>query len=610
MDASKLRNLAIIAHVDHGKTTLVDSMLQYTQSVSQKQQEVSGLIMDSMDLERERGMTIQAKNASLNYKDHKFNLVDTPGHADFGGEVERTLRMVDGVLLLIDAKEGPMPQTKFVLKKSIELGHRIIVVVNKIDRPDARIEEVVNRTFDLFVSLEATDEQLDFPIVYTCAIDGIATIDMENKPAKDLEPLMDAIVETLPAPTVDPNGPLQILVLALAYDTYKGKMGIGKISSGKIRKAQQLTRVAATGANENANALAILSYQGLERVELEEATAGDIVAVAGFKAMGIGDTICAQEDPQPLPPVVIEQPTLRMTFSVNKSPFAGKEGKFVTSRALRDRLYTEVETNVAMRIEDTESPEAFTVSGRGELHLAVLIETMRREGYEVEVSQPEVVFRTENGKKHEPVEWVSIDVPEQYQGVIIEEIGKRRGDLKEMGQMSSGDYHFEYHMTTRALLGLKRMLLRKTRGTVIMHHVFESYQPFLTDLPQGEGHGSLVSTHDGTTTAFALFSAEERGELFIGPGVDVYQGMVLGQASRDIDVDINITKTKKLTNMRSSTGDATVVLTPPRPLTLELAIEYLGPDELLEVTPESLRIRKRIADPKLRIRAQREKKNG
>lgn len=606
MNPEKIRNLAIIAHVDHGKTTLVDSMLHYTQTVSPKQ-ETAGLIMDSMDLERERGMTIQAKNASLNYKGYKFNLVDTPGHADFGGEVERTLRMVDGALLLIDAKEGPMPQTKFVLRKSIELGHRIIVVVNKIDRPDARIEEVVNRTFDLFVSLDASSEQLDFPIVYTCAVDGIATMDMEKEPAKDLAPLMDTIVESLPAPEIKDDGPLQILVLALAYDTYKGKMGIGKITAGKIRKSQPLARIDAAGKTENASALAIMSYQGLERVELEEASAGDIVAVAGFKEMGIGNTICAQENPVALNPVQIEQPTLRMTFSVNKSPFAGREGKYVTSRVLRDRLFKELETNVALRVNETDSPEAFVVSGRGELHLAVLIETMRREGYEMEVSQPEVVYRTENGQRLEPIEWLSIDVPEEYQGVVIEEVGKRRGDLKEMGQSSSGDYHFEYHMTTRGLLGLKRLLLRKTRGTVIMHHVFESYAPFLTDLPEAEGHGSLVATDDGTTTAYALFAAEDRGELFVGPGVEVYKGMVIGQANRDMDVDINICKQKKLTNMRSSTADATVVLTPPRPLSLELAIEYLGPDELLEVTPDSLRIRKKIADPKLRIRAQREK---
>ena len=604
MQQSQLRNIAIIAHVDHGKTTLVDAMLRHTHAVSGGVA-AGGLIMDSMDLEREKGITIRAKNASLRYGDYKINLVDTPGHADFGGEVERTLRMVDGALLLVDAKEGPMPQTKFVLRKALRLGLPVIVVVNKIDRPDAQIDDVVNRTFDLFGELNASSHQLDFPIVYTCATQGTATLDL-HQPGTDVAPLFDTIVARIPPPTVRPDEPLQLLVLALAYDSFKGKMGIGKIHAGSIRKQQSLMCIASDGTRHTAQAMAILAYQGLERVEVDVAEAGEIVAVAGFDEIGIGDTITDPEQPQALPAMVIEEPTLRMTFAVNKSPLAGREGKYVTSRMLRERLMKELEINVALRVTETESADTFLVAGRGELHLAILIETMRREGYEMEVSQPEVVYKEIDGQRHEPYEFLTIDVPEAYQGTIIEELGGRRGELKEMSQTPTGEVHFEYLITTRGLLGLKSLLMKKTRGTAVVHHMFEDYNPVVVDLPPHDVHGSLVATEGGVSTAYAITTAQERGELFVGPGEAVYEGMVVGQAGRDRDVALNICRQKKLTNVRSSTAETTIVLVPPRELTLEFTLEYLGSDELLEVTPKALRIRKRIADERLRLRSQRE----
>ena len=604
MTQQHLRNIAIIAHVDHGKTTLVDAMLRHTKTVRHMAAE-GALVMDLMDLEREKGITIRAKNASLIYQDYKINLVDTPGHADFGGEVERTLRMVDGALLLVDAKEGPMPQTKFVLRKAISLGLPVIVVVNKIDRHDAQIDEVVNRTFDLFVELNASSAQLDFPIIYTSATQGTATLDL-HKPGSDVVPLFETIIARIPAPTVSPDEPLQLLVLALAYDPFKGKMGIGKVHAGSIKKGQPIMRLVPDGGRDTGTATAILAYKGLERVEIESAEAGEIIAIAGFEEIGIGDTITDPERPRALPAMVIEEPTLRMTFAVNKSPFAGREGKYVTSRMLRERLQKELETNVALRVTDTDSPDTLLVAGRGELHLAILIETMRREGYELEVSQPEVVYKEVEGEKMEPYENLSIDVPAKYQGTIIEELGRRRGELQEMVQAPSGELHFEYLITTRGLLGLKSASLKKTRGTAIIHHVFDAYEPIVADLPPPEPHGSLVATEGGVSSSYAITNAQERGELFIAPGVPVYQGMVVGQASRDKDVELNICKQKKLTNVRSSTAETTVMLIPPRELTLELALEYLGPHELLEVTPKSLRVRKRIADAKLRLRAQRE----
>jgi GTP-binding protein len=604
MTPAQLRNIAIIAHVDHGKTTLVDAMLRFTKTVRLADAPAGALIMDSMDLEREKGITIRAKNCSLRYGDYKINVVDTPGHADFGGEVERTLRMVDGALLLVDAKEGPMPQTKFVLRKAIGLGLPVIVVVNKIDRPDSQIDDVVNRTFDLFVELNASSAQLDFPIVYTSATQGTATRDVAT-PGADVSALFETVIERIPAPAVKPEEPLQLLVLALAYDPYKGKMGIGKIHAGSIRAQQPILRLTPDGRREAGTATAVLAYQGLERADVGGAECGEIVAVAGFQEIGIGDTITDPERPVQLPHVSIEEPTLRMTFAVNKSRFAGKEGSYVTSRMLRERLTKELETNVALRMMETDRADTFLVSGRGELHLAILIETMRREGFELEVSQPEVVCRKIEGVLCEPYEMLSIDVPAAYQGVIIEELGRRRGELQELTQTPSGELHADYLITTRGLLGLRSRLLQQTRGTAVIHHVFDAYEPFVDTLPPPAPHGSLVATEDGVSTAYALLNAQERGELFIGPGVPVYQGMVVGQANRPRDVDLNICKQKQLTNVRSETAETTEMLMPPREMTLELCLEYLGPDELLEVTPKSLRIRKRIADPKLRLRAQR-----
>ena len=602
-DQSRLRNIAIIAHVDHGKTTLVDAMLRYTKTG--KFIPEGALIMDSMELEREKGITIKAKNASLWYGDCKINIVDTPGHADFGGEVERTLRMVDGALLLVDAKDGPMPQTRFVLRKALELGMPVIVVINKVDRPDSQIDDVINRTFDLFVSLSASSRQLDFSIIYTSGLRGTATLDL-HKPGTDMTPLFETIVQRIPAPAVAPDEPLQILVLALAYDTFLGKMGIGKVQAGGLRKGQPILRLGVGGRKESSTASALFVYQGLERVQTEAVASGEIVAVAGFSQVNIGETITDPERPKALPTIEVEEPTLKMTFAVNKSPFAGKEGKYVTSRMLRERLMKELETNVSLRVTETDSADTFLVAGRGELHLAILIETMRREGYEFEVSQPEVVFKENDGRKEEPYEALAVDSPSEYQGTVIEELGRRRGELKHMDPSETGDIHFDYRITMRGLLGLKGALLRKTRGNVSIHHVFDGYGPIVSDLPTQEPHGSLVATDDGTSSAYAITYIQERGELFVAPGVPVYVGMVVGQASRDMDVDVNVCKTKKLTNVRNSVGETTIVLTPPRELTLEYALEYVGPDELLEVTPKTLRIRKRIADSKLRLRARRE----
>jgi GTP-binding protein len=607
MTRDNIRNIAIIAHVDHGKTTLVDAMLKQTH-VQRNMDDLGERIMDSMDLERERGITIRAKNASIVYKDVKINIVDTPGHADFGGEVERTLRMVDGVVLLVDAKEGPMPQTKFVLKKALELGLKAIVVVNKIDRPDAQIDEVVNKTFDLFVSLSANDEQLDFPIVYAAAIAGTATMD-HHKPGTDLTPLFETILEKVPAPTIVENGALQILVLALAYDSYKGKMGIGKIHSGSIKKNMNIMQIAPDGSKTTGRATDISLFKGLQKESVEEASAGEIVSVSGLEDVSIGATITDPLNPSQLPPVTVDEPTVQMTFSVNNSPFAGKEGKLVTSRNIHDRLHKELETNVAMKVTETGSPDTFLVAGRGELHLAVLIETMRREGYELQVSQPEVIFREENGVKTEPFEKLSIIVPGTYQGAVIEEIGRRKGSLIEMRHTDQGDVHLDYSISTRGIIGLKSKLLTQTKGTVIINHIFDGYKPMQETESNEPKHGSLIASETGVSNGYGLNNAQERGTLFIGPAVEVYMGMIIGENAKTEDIEVNINKTKKLTNMRASGTDAALVLSPPKVMSLEESLEYLGPDELLEVTPQSLRLRKKILDPNMRKRAAQQAKN-
>ena len=604
-----IRNIAIIAHVDHGKTTLVDAMLRQTDTV--KSNDGANLIMDSMDLERERGITIKAKNASVVYNGVKINIIDTPGHADFGGEVERTLKMADGVILLVDAKEGPMPQTKFVLGKALELGHRAIVVINKVDRPDAQVEEVVNKTFDLFVDLGANDIQLDFPIIYASGINGVASTHapkhpgaqaLEDLQSKDLLPLFETILTHIPAPEVDIESPFAMLVLAIAYDAYKGKMGTGKIQSGKIRKAENVMRIKVDGSRDTQKASTIMAFKGLSKIEVDEAVAGDIVSIAGFDDISIGETITNTQNPIQIPPVSIEEPTVRMTFSVNNSPFAGREGKFVTSRNLRERLMKELETNVALRVEESSSTDSFLVSGRGELHLAILIETMRREGFELQVSQPEVIYKTdpETGKKFEPYEILTVDVPNEYQGPVIEELGKRGGELRHMetrgGTMgTSEEIHAEYLIPTRGLIGLKNSLLTKTRGTAVLNNIFDSYREAQdAKLEAQNSHGSLIVDSSGVTNAYGLNNAQERGILFVGAAVDVYEGMIVGKNAFDSDLEINVCRTKKLTNMRSSGADDALTLTPPREITLDFALEYIGKDELVEVTPQSIRLRKKV----------------
>jgi GTP-binding protein len=615
MKRDNIRNVAIIAHVDHGKTTLVDAMLKQTHTVK----DVAGadLIMDSGDLERERGITITAKNASVDYNGIRINIVDTPGHADFGGEVERTLKMADGVLLLVDAKEGPMPQTKFVLKKALELGHKAIVVINKVDKSDAQVDEVVNKTFDLFVSLHATDAQLDFPILYASARNGVASDHLDNVKTAltsgsvlsdekhNIVPLFEAIIKHIPAPEVFPDDPFALLVLALRSDNYKGKIGIGKIQSGKVTKAQTITKISRDGQKISGKATSLQMYQGMNPVEVDEASAGDIVAIGGFADVQIGETLTDAANPIQIPPVEIEQPTIKMTFGVNTSPFAGREGKLVTSRNIRDRLMKELETNVALKVEQAEgSGDAFLVSGRGELHLGVLIETMRREGFELQVSQPQVIYHEQDGQKLEPYEILTIDVPTDYQGVVIEEVGRRGGELQHMDSLGS-ELHAEYLIPTRGLIGLKNLLLTRTRGTVIVNNLFDSYKPVHEIDLRGNEHGSIIASESGTSNAYGLNNAQERGTLFIGPAVDVYEGMVVGRNAVDSDLEVNVCKTKKLTNMRSSGADDAIILTPPKEITLDFALEYIGPDELAEVTPLNIRIRKKLLSANDRKRDKR-----
>jgi GTP-binding protein len=602
-----IRNIAIIAHVDHGKTTLVDAMLQQSH-IFRDNQVMIERVMDSNALERERGITILAKNTAVVYKGTKINIVDTPGHADFGGEVERVMNMVDGVLLLVDAVDGPMPQTRFVLRKALEMGHKAIVVVNKVDRPNARLNHVVNATFDLFIDLGATDEQAEFPIVYTNAILGSATLNPDDE-GIDLQPLFDKIVSYLPAPKIEPDAPTQLLVSTLAYDDYKGRIAIGRLFAGKIRRAQEVARIATDGTIEPGKIAQVFVHQGLERLEVEEADAGEIVAVTGLPEIFIGETIADPIEPKALPPIRVEEPTVRMTFGVNTSPLSGKEGTWSTSRKLRERLFKELESNVSLRVQETDQPDVFIVSGRGELHLAILIETMRREGYEFEVARPEVIFHEKDGEILEPVEDVYIEVAEAYLGPAVEQLGARRGLMVNMRHSDGGTVHLQYKIPTRGLLGFRSDFLTITRGTGVMHTLFAGYEPLSGEINTRE-HGSLVAWEPGISTNYGLKNAEDRGMLFISPGVEVYEGMVVGQHIRDTDLAVNVCKKKHLTNMRSSTGDIAVRLTPPRVMSLDDCIEYLGPDELLEVTPQSLRIRKRILNTEDRRRlARREDKD-
>ncbi|MER2599787.1 MAG: translational GTPase TypA [Caldilineales bacterium] len=592
-----LRNIAIIAHVDHGKTTLVDGLLKQA-LVFRANQQVAERVMDSNDLERERGITILAKNTAISIPDPatgepvKINIVDTPGHADFGGEVERVLNMVDGVLLLVDAAEGPMPQTRFVLKKALEIGHRAIVVINKVDRKDAEPDRVLNETFDLFLELGASDEQADFPVIYAIATTGRAGTTPEL--GADLQPLFQAILQYVPAPQVDPDAPLQLLVTTLGYDNYRGLTAVGRLFAGRITAGQNLARLSQDGEIRPERARYLFVHEGLERVEVESAEAGEIVALAGLEGIAIGETLADPENPVALPTIRVEAPTVRMTFGVSTSPFTGREGRWGTSRRLRERLDNELRHNVALRVEDTESADTFLVSGRGELHLAILIETMRREGYEFQVSRPEVILRDgPDGEKLEPFEEVHIETSPETVGVVVEMLGKRRGQLLDMQDMNNGSVMLTYLVPTRGLLGFRYQFLTATRGMGTMHSILHDYLP-LAGAMQARSRGSLIAWETGASTTYGLKNGEERGVLFIGPGVEVYQGMVVGEHQRPGDLDVNICKARHLDNIRSSTKEIQERLTPPREMSLDECIEYLADDELLEVTPLNLRIRKRI----------------
>ena len=595
---SNLRNIAIIAHVDHGKTTLVDAMLQQSH-VFRSNEQVAERVMDSGDLERERGITILSKNTAIMFGDTKINIVDTPGHADFGGEVERVLNMVDGVLLLVDAFEGPMPQTKYVLRKAMEQKLKPIVVINKIDRPDQRVEDVYDEVLELFMELDADDDQLDFPVIYATARDGIAKYEMEDD-NDNLMPLMETIVKEIPAPKCDSEGPLQMMVTTLEADEYVGKVAVGRIIRGKIKPGQNVVLI--KGDQETrAKVGKVYTYQGLSRVEADEAAAGEIVCVTGLTGVSIGYTVADAENPEALPTINIDEPTLSMTFGVNTSPFAGREGQFVTSRHVRDRLYKEVETNVALRVEETDSADMYKVSGRGELHLSILIETMRREGYELQVGKPEVVYKTINGQKCEPLESLTIEVPQEFMGTVMESLGTRKAELINMTEVS-GYMRMEFVIPARGLIGFRSELLTNTKGNGIMNHVFKGYVPYKGDIP-GRVRGSLVAFEQGETTGYGIFSLQDRGVMFIGPGEPVYEGMIVGENTREMDMDINPCKAKHVSNMRTSSSDEAIRLVPPRILSLEQALEYINEDEMVEVTPQNIRLRKTILDKTIRGRA-------
>ncbi len=585
-----IRNIAIIAHVDHGKTTMVDKLLHQAGTFAAHQQ-ISERVMDSNDIERERGITILAKNCAIDYNGIHINIVDTPGHADFGGEVERVLSMVDGVLLLVDAVEGPMPQTRFVTKKALALGLRPIVVINKVDRPGARASWVVDQTFDLFDKLGASDEQLDFPVVYASALNGFATLEQE-KTSNDMRPLFDTILKHVPAPTGDPEKPLQLQISALDYSSFVGRIGIGRIHRGKLRPAQEVMILMDGKPPKKAKVNQVLGFQGLERIQMKEALAGDIVLINGIEELSIGTTLADIDQPEALPVMAVDEPTLTMTFQVNTSPFAGQEGKFVTSRQLRERLEKELLTNVAMRMEEMNETDSFLISGRGELHLTILLENMRREGYELAVSRPNVVIREIDGVKCEPFELLTVDIDEAHQGGIMEALGERRGDLQDMVSDAKGRVRLDYRIPARGLIGFQSDFMTMTRGTGLMSHVFDEFAPMRSEIPQRK-NGVLISSEHGEAVAYALWKLQERGRMFVNPGDRLYEGMVIGIHTRDNDLVVNPIKGKQLTNIRASGTDEAVVLTPPIQLTLESAIEFIADDELVEITPKTIRIRKR-----------------
>ena len=594
---STIRNIAIIAHVDHGKTTLVDAMLRQS-GTFRANEAVADRVMDSNDLERERGITILAKNTAVNYGDGKINIVDTPGHADFGGEVERALKMVDGVVLLVDASEGPLPQTRFVLGKALAAGLKPVLVVNKIDRPDARPQEVLNEVYDLFIDLDAEEDQLDFPVVYTNGKAGTATLDLAT-PGTDLQPLFETIVKTIPPATGDANGSLQILVTNLDYSDYLGRLGIARVFNGTLKTGDTVNIARVDGTLAPVKITKLFSFSGLKRTDIEQTEIGDIIAVAGVAGLTIGETITSLENPAPLPPIVIDEPTIAIQFSVNNSPFAGREGQFVTSRNLRERLDKELQTNVSIRVEDTDSPDTFKVLGRGELQLAVLIEMMRREGFELTVGRPEIVTKRIDGQLMEPVEYVTIDVPNEFSGTVIQKLGPRKGEMVKMHGDSR--VRMEFKVPSRGLIGLRSEMLTETRGTIVMNTLFDGYIAYQGEIPQ-RPTGALISDRTGVTTTYALNGLQERGVLFLGDGVDVYEGMIVGENSRDNDLDVNCVREKKLTNMRASSADEALRLVPYKQLTLEQCIEFIADDELVEVTPKSLRMRKKVLQANRRPR--------
>ncbi|MBU5484946.1 translational GTPase TypA [Clostridium sp. MSJ-11] len=599
-----IRNIAIIAHVDHGKTTLVDAMLKQSH-IFRANEKVEDRVMDSNDLEKERGITILSKNTSVVHKGVKINIIDTPGHADFGGEVERVLKMVDSVVLVVDSYEGPMPQTKFVLKKALELNLKPIVVINKIDRPDERAAEVLDEVFDLFVELGASDEQLDFPVAYCSAKKGIAKAEL-NEESDNMDPLFDVIINNVKAPQGYIDKPLQMLISNIDSNEYVGRIAIGRIERGTIRKNQQIALIRKDGKIDNVKISNLYVFNGLKREEAEEASFGDIVAVSGISDINIGETLADKDEPEALPFIQIDEPTLSMYFLVNDSPFAGKEGEYVTSRHLRDRLLKEVETNVSLRVEETETADTFKVSGRGELHLSILIETMRREGYEFQVSKPTVIYKEVDGKLHEPIENLTIDVPEEFMGVVMEKLGPRKAEMVNMTSAVNGYTRLEFKIPARGLIGFRGEFMTDTKGNGIMNHVFSDHEPFKGEIPD-RSRGSLVVFETGTSITYGLYNAQERGILFIEPGTEVYQGMIAGECSRGEDIEVNVCKKKHLSNTRSSGSDDALKLTPVNPMSLENCLEFITSDELVEVTPKSIRMRKKILNPELRKRASRKK---
>ena len=596
-----VRNIAIIAHVDHGKTTLVDELLKQS-GIFRTNEVVQDRVMDSNDLERERGITILSKNTSVQYKDIKINIVDTPGHADFGGEVERILTMVDGVLLLVDAFEGCMPQTRFVLKKALGLNKKVLVVVNKIDRPGARPAEVIDEVLDLFIELGASDEQIEFPVIYASGRDGYSSMDSTVREG-DMRPLFDAIIEYVDAPTGDKDAPLQVLFSSLDYDDYIGRIGVGRVERGTIKRNDNLVLCKTDGTEQNVKISRLYQFDGLKRVEVESASVGDIICVSGIVDLNIGETLCAPDCIEALPFVKIDEPTISMNFIVNDSPFAGKEGKFVTSRNLRDRLFKEVETNVSMRVEETESTDTFKVSGRGELHLSILIETMRRQGYEFQVSRPKVITKTIDGVLYEPIELLIVEVPEEYVGAVMMKIGSRRGELENMGTRDGGSTHLEFRIPARGLIGYRSEFMTDTNGNGIMNNLFAGYEPYKGEIETRE-RGSIVAHETGESTAYGLFNTQDRGRLFIGPGVPVYEGMIVGECSKNEDLTCNVCKTKHLTNTRASGSDDALRLVPHTVLSLEQSMEFIKDDELMEVTPVNIRLRKMILSKDLRLKQQ------